>query len=123
VRNVTRSRALSGVVSALALATVTLAADPAAAAPCPSGALCAYTSPNYVGTPGDVYGNNRNLLQYARYNNAESVVNNGRRCGVRIYNRLNYGGANVWIPRGYGYTNLYTQNRPMYHNIASNHWC
>jgi hypothetical protein len=119
----TRRGVLSGAMASLALAAVTLAADPAAAAPCPSGALCAYTSPNYVGTPGPVYGNNTNLLQYARFNNAESVVNNGRQCGVRIYNGRNYSGANVWIPRGYGYTRLYTQNRPMYHNIASNRWC
>jgi hypothetical protein len=110
-------------VSSLALLGVALAQGQAAAAPCPSGALCAYTSPNYVGTPGPVYGNNRNLLQYYRYDNAESVVNNGRRCSVRIYTGRNYSGPNVLIPRGYGYSNLYTQNRPMYHNIASNLWC
>ncbi|MDV5145579.1 peptidase inhibitor family I36 protein [Streptomyces sp. SBC-4] len=96
-------------------------ASPAAAAACPSGALCAYLSANYAGDPGTVYGNNSNLLQYNKFNNAVSVSNSGNDCSVRIYSGTGRTGSSVNIPRGYGIGNL--SGTAFYKNIASNHWC
>lgn len=96
-------------------------AAPAAAAACPSGALCAYLSANYSGDPGTVYGNNTNLLQYSKFNNAVSVSNSGTQCSVRIYSGTGYTGSSVPIPRGYGIGDL--SGTAFYKNVASNYWC
>lgn len=108
-------------IAAVAMGLTVGSATTATAAPCPSGALCAYLSTNYSGTPGTVYGNNNNLLQYNKFNNAVSVSNSGTQCTVTIYSGLSRSGSHVAIPRGYGISNL--SGTPYYKNIASNHWC
>lgn len=111
----TAAVAMAGLGAGIATAT------PAAAAACPSGALCAYLSANYSGDPGTVYGNNSNLLQYNKFNNAVSVSNSGTQCSVRIYSGTGRTGSSVVIPRGYGIGNL--SGTAFYKNVASNHWC
>ncbi|GEB58669.1 peptidase inhibitor family I36 protein [Streptomyces gardneri] len=108
-------------VAVIAAAGLGVTATPAAADPCPSGALCAYLSTNYAGDPGTVYGNNSNLLQYNKFNNAVSVSNSGTQCAVRIYSGTGRTGSSVNIPRGYGIGNL--AGSAFYKNVASNHWC
>ncbi|OPC77609.1 hypothetical protein B4N89_41670 [Embleya scabrispora] len=117
-------RKLTASGAAIAAAAMGLAvgsATPAVADPCPSGALCAYLSANYAGDPGTVYGDNNNLLQYNKFNNAVSVSNSGTQCTVTIYSGLNKTGSHQAIPRGYGIGNL--SGTPYYKNIASNKWC
>jgi hypothetical protein len=123
--NARLKRLAIGTVSVLAAtaATLTVTSVPASADPCPSTKLCAYLSSGYAGVPGVVAGNNTNLLQYTKFDNAASVFNNGTSCGVTIWNGLNHTGTSVYLPRGTGYANLYDQNRPFYKNIASNVWC
>ncbi|MFI0999497.1 peptidase inhibitor family I36 protein [Streptomyces galbus] len=112
----------SGVaIAAAALGLAVGSATTATADTCPSGALCAYLSANYAGDPGTVYGNNDNLLQYTKFNNAVSVSNSGTQCTVTIYSGLSRSGSHMDIPRGYGNGNL--SGTPFYKNIASNHWC
>ncbi|MGX2995508.1 peptidase inhibitor family I36 protein [Streptomyces sp. JNUCC 64] len=113
----------AAVGTALLVGGLLATAAPANAAftDCPSGALCAWLSPNAGGTPGTVYGDNANLLQYNKFNNAESVVNAGVTCNVRIYAGTGYTGASDLLERGYGYGDL--RNTPWFRNIASNNWC
>ncbi|AQS66718.1 peptidase inhibitor family I36 protein [Streptomyces pactum] len=113
--------ASTAVIATTALGTGLAVATPAAADPCPAGALCAYLYTDYRGDPGTVYGNNSNLLQYNKFNNAVSVSNSGTQCNVRIYSGLSRTGSSVNIPRGYGIGNL--SGTAFYKNIASNHWC
>ncbi|MVO86399.1 hypothetical protein GPA10_16935 [Streptomyces sp. p1417] len=108
-------------IAAVAMGLAVGSATPATADPCPSGALCAYLSTNYSGDPGTVYGNNNNLLQYNKFNNAVSVSNSGTQCTVTIYSGLGRSGSDVDIRRGYGIGNL--SGTPYYKNVASNHWC
>ena len=126
MRRASRTLALTGAAVSLGVGGAALVnAAPASADPCPAGALCAYTAVNYGGDPGTVYGNNDNLLQYAKFDNAVSVFNNGRQCGVTIWNQTGNPrrGTSVYLPRGTGYGDLLNQNRPFYKNIAANTWC
>ncbi|WP_369197822.1 peptidase inhibitor family I36 protein [Streptomyces djakartensis] len=110
-------------LGAAALAATTLmTAGPANAAwsDCPSGALCAYLGTGGAGDPGTVYGDNTNLLQYNKFNNAESLYNNGNNCDVRVYSGLNYTGSVATAQRGWTYSPLYS---PWKDNVASNRWC
>ena len=123
--NARLKRLAIGVASATAVSAAVLGVTsvPASADPCPSTKLCAYLSTGYAGVPGTVAGDNTNLLQYTKLDNAASVFNNGTRCGVTIWNGLGRTGTSVYLPRGTGYADLYAQNRPFYRNIASNVWC
>ncbi|MER5433761.1 peptidase inhibitor family I36 protein [Streptomyces sp. NPDC002588] len=93
----------------------------AALSDCPSGALCAYLGVNGSGDPGVVYADNSNLLQYNKFNNAESLYNNGNSCNVRIYSGLGYTGSSYVLARGYYNGSL--ANTVWWHNVASNDWC
>ena len=100
-------------------------ATPASAAysQCDSGALCAYLYDSGVGTPGQVFGNNTNLEQYDKFNNAESVYNNGNSCDVHIYNQQNYGGTVGLLKRGYAIHDLDSESGGTWaDDIASNYW-
>lgn len=123
IKSLAKASAMFASVAALTAVGAVASTGAAVANACPSGALCAYTSTNYGGDPGTVYGNNTNLLQYTKFDNAASVSNSGTQCSVRIYGGTSYSGPNVLIPRGYGYSNLETQNAPLYRNVASNYWC
>ncbi|MFF4243597.1 peptidase inhibitor family I36 protein [Streptomyces sp. NPDC001822] len=103
-------------------ATALVTATPANAAysDCPAGALCAYLGTDGAGDPGTVYGDNTNLLQYNKFNNAESLYNNGNNCDVRVYSGLNYTGSVATAYRGWTYSPLYS---PWKDNVASNRWC
>ncbi|MGP3928302.1 peptidase inhibitor family I36 protein [Streptomyces sp. 8N616] len=111
--------ASTALVAAGALAT----AAPAGAAwsDCPAGALCAYLGTGGAGDPGTVYGDNNNLLQYNKFNNAESLYNHGNNCNVRIFAGLNKTGANYVLDRGWANPTL--ANTVWWHNVASNDWC
>jgi hypothetical protein len=89
--------------------------------------LCAYLRPDGSGDPGTVSGDNRNLLQYNKFNNAESLYNNGNSCDVVVFSGLNYTGFDENITRGTVVRNLYSSSngyyRALYHNVASNDWC
>jgi hypothetical protein len=120
-----RIMAKAGIVlGSVALATtgaVITAAPANAAWSCPSGALCAYTSPNGVGAYGDVYDDNRDLLRFSKFDNAESLYNNGNNCNVRIHSGRGYTGSSYVLPRGIASTTL--ANTVWWHNVASNNWC
>lgn len=91
---------------------------------CPAGALCAYLSPNGDGTPGKVYEDNANLLQYDKFNNAQSVYNNGNNCNVALFSGLNWSGSRYVLARGYAIYNLNDPGwEPWLRNVASNDWC
>jgi Peptidase inhibitor family I36 len=121
-----RSAAAAAAATALGAGLVFGSAAPASASlgDCPPGALCAWTQTNYGGTPGKVYYNNGDLLQYPSFDNAKSVYNNGTSgCSVTIWNQRYWQGISVNLPRGTGYGDLQHQNPPFYLNIASNRWC
>ncbi|MDR6975058.1 hypothetical protein J2X68_001742 [Streptomyces sp. 3330] len=113
------------VLGSVALATtgalITAAPANAALSDCPSGGLCAYLGVNGSGDPGVVYGDNTNLLQYNKFNNAESLYNNGNSCNVRIYSGTGYTGSSYVLSRGYYNGSL--ANTVYWHNVASNNWC
>ncbi|GAA5212810.1 MULTISPECIES: peptidase inhibitor family I36 protein [Streptomyces] len=119
---------IAAVLGAAALAGLGIAATatPASAAwtDCSSGALCAYLGDNGSGDPGEVFGDNTNLLQYNKFNNAESVYNNGNSCNVRIYNGTNYSGSSFVLLRGYVIGNLDAYRSGIFaDDLASNNWC
>ncbi|MYX04468.1 hypothetical protein GTY72_33365 [Streptomyces sp. SID8378] len=101
-------------------------ASPAQAAKsdCSSGALCAWLSSSYAGTPGQVWGNNTNLRQYDKFNNAGSVYNNGNSCDVRIYTLMGYEGRTHLLKRGASISGLRTHfsDGRFGSGIASNTW-
>ncbi|MBE8474358.1 peptidase inhibitor family I36 protein [Streptomyces justiciae] len=118
---------IAAAIGAAALAGLGVAATatPASAAysDCSSGALCAYLSDNGVGDPGEVFGDNSNLLQYNKFNNAESVYNNGNSCDVRIYDQTGYTGDSFVLHRGYVINNLDAyENGDFADDLASNKW-
>jgi hypothetical protein len=104
---------------------VALTAAPANAAwsDCSSGALCAYLGDNGAGDPGEVFGNNTNLLQYHKFDNAESVYNNGNSCDVRLYDETGYAGNTWYLDRGYAIYNLDASAGGAFaDDVASNLW-
>lgn len=118
---------LAAAFGAAALAGLGIAATatPASAAwsDCSSGALCAYLGDNGSGDPGEVFGDNTNLEQYNKFNNAESVYNNGNSCDVRIYDERNYTGDYWVLERSHYVSNLDTwYNGDFADDIASNKW-
>ncbi|MFC8533018.1 peptidase inhibitor family I36 protein [Streptomyces sp. NPDC057249] len=118
---------LAAVLGTAALAGLGIAATatPASAAwsDCGSGNLCAYLSDNGVGDPGEVSGNNTNLEQYNKFNNAESLYNNGNSCDVIIYDERNYTGDSFILHRGKVVSNLDTWYGGDYaDDVASNRW-
>jgi hypothetical protein len=91
---------------------------------CSSGSLCAYLGDSGAGDPGQVSGNNSNLLQYSKFDNAESVYNNGNDCNVRVWNGTNYSGSYFTLERGYVISNLDTYRNGIFaDDLASNRWC
>ncbi|GIG87990.1 peptidase inhibitor family I36 protein [Plantactinospora endophytica] len=121
MRSPKRILATLGATAMLSTALVGITAAPASADPCPSGAACAYTNENWVGTAGPVYGDNNNLRQYATWNGAESIYNNGNSCTVYIYSALNRGGARYPLARGTGWRTL--SGSSLWHHAWSNKWC
>ncbi|MFJ7159321.1 peptidase inhibitor family I36 protein [Streptomyces sp. NPDC101118] len=88
---------------------------------CPAGALCAYLDINGGGTPGKVYDDNANLLQYTKFDNALSAYNHGNNCNVKLYNGLNWSGSSQVLNRGAAFYDL--RGSIFERNIASNDWC
>lgn len=118
---------LAAVLGTAALAGLGIAATatPASAAwsDCDSGALCAYLSDSGGGTPGQVFGDNSNLLQYNKFDNAESLKNNGNSCDVRIYDQTGYTGNSFILHRGNVVSNLDTfYNGDYADDVSSNRW-
>ncbi|WP_327348970.1 peptidase inhibitor family I36 protein [Streptomyces europaeiscabiei] len=91
---------------------------------CSSGALCAYLSDDGAGDPGEVFGDNSNLLQYNKFDNAESVYNNGNNCSVTIWNETGYSGDAFLLGRGFRLNDLdeFRDGR-FADDLASNDWC
>lgn len=116
-------RAAAAIAVAASATVLGIAAPPASAgwSDCPAGALCAYLAPNGAGTPGKVFGDNANLLQYTKFDNAESLYNNGNNCNVEIYSGLNWSGYHFNLARGWAAPDL--GGTVWYHNVASNDWC
>ncbi len=113
--------ALGGVALAAVGALATAGPANAAYANCPGGALCAYLATNGSGTPGTVYEDNNNLLQYNKFNNAVSLSNNGDFCNVRIFSGLNKTGSSFVLYRGESQPDL--GGSVFWKNVASNDWC
>ncbi|MFH8442869.1 peptidase inhibitor family I36 protein [Streptomyces sp. NPDC018026] len=120
----TRIAAAFGAV-ALAGLGIAATATPASASwsDCDSGALCAYLGDSGAGTPGQVFGNNTDLLQYNKFDNAESLYNNGNSCDVHIHDELSYRGDSFTLHRGNVVSNLDTwYDGDFADDVASNHW-
>ncbi|MFW6690355.1 peptidase inhibitor family I36 protein [Streptomyces sp. MAR4 CNX-425] len=117
--------AAAATAAVLAGIGVAATATPASAAwgGCRSGALCAYVQPNGGGDPGEVFGDNSNLRQYTKFDNVESIWNNGNNCNVRLYEGLSRSGDSYVLSRGYATYDLYATRRDFYHDIDSNNWC
>lgn len=118
---------LAAVVGTAMLAGLGIAATatPASAAygDCTPGALCAFLGDNGAGDPGEVFGNNSNLLQYTKFDNAESVFNRGNECDVRIYSKTGYTGYSFILHRGKYVSDLDSWLSGHYaDNVASNKW-
>lgn len=115
--------AMTGLLCAMASAGIAAAATPATAgwSDCPAGYLCAYLGANGAGTPGKVSGDNANLLQYYKFDNAVSLYNHGNSCNVKIYSGLNWSGYSFVLDRGFIVPNL--SGTVWYKNVASNDWC
>ncbi|MGW6580560.1 peptidase inhibitor family I36 protein [Streptomyces globisporus] len=121
----TKAAIASGAVLLAGLG-VAATASPAQAAKsdCSSGALCAWLSTSYVGTPGQVWGNNTDLRQYNKFNNAASVYNNGNSCDVRLYTLKDYEGRTYLLKRGSSIAALktYFDDGRFKYGIAANKW-
>ncbi|MEH0417983.1 peptidase inhibitor family I36 protein [Streptomyces sp. B21-083] len=113
--------ALGSVALAATGAFVTASPANASWSECPAGSLCAYLAPNGSGAPGKVSDDNSNLLQYNKFDNAESLYNHGNNCNVRIFSGLGYTGSSYVLDRGM--TNPTLANTVWWHNVASNDWC
>ncbi|MET7850516.1 peptidase inhibitor family I36 protein [Streptomyces avermitilis] len=113
--------ALGGAALAAVGALATAGPADAAWSDCPAGSLCAYLGTDGSGDPGTVSGDNNNLLQYNKFNNAESLYNHGNSCNVRIFSGLNKTGSSYVLDRGY--TNPTLAGTVYWHNVASNDWC
>ncbi len=106
---------------------VTMAAAPANASwsDCSSGALCAYLGDYGSGDPGEVFGDNTNLLQYYKFNYAESLYNNGNSCDVIIHDQTgSHNGDWFLLKRGDTVGNLDGfRSGDFADDVAANHWC
>ncbi|GAA3774788.1 hypothetical protein GCM10022225_73200 [Plantactinospora mayteni] len=120
MRSPKRILAAFGATAMLTTALVGIAAAPASADPCPSGATCAYTSTNWAGAPGPVYGDNRDLSGFAKWRGAESIYNNGTSCNVYVYSGTGYSGVRYPLARGTGWTTL--SGSSIWHHAYSNRW-
>jgi hypothetical protein len=104
---------------------VAATASPAQAAleDCDSGSLCGYIGTHFAGTPGQVEGDNKDLTQYNKFKNANSVYNRGTSCDVRIYVKKDFQGASYLLVRGKHIPDLNTfQNGKFKNGIHSNKW-
>ncbi|WP_052851330.1 peptidase inhibitor family I36 protein [Streptomyces avicenniae] len=99
-----------------------LMASPAQASwdDCESGALCAYTQTSGGGTPGQVWGDNVNLRQYNKFDNARSLYNNGNQCDVVLYTNTWFRGTAQLFLRGYVVSN--TDGTNYEDGVGSNIW-
>jgi hypothetical protein len=120
----TKAAVLAGATVLAGLGVGAMAAPAQAAwSDCDGGALCAYLSANGGGTPGQVFGNNSNLRQYNKFNNARSAYNNGNSCDVRIWTLLNREGSSALLHRGNAIYDTHTWNNGQFrYGIASNTW-
>ncbi|MFJ8862926.1 peptidase inhibitor family I36 protein [Streptomyces sp. NPDC102451] len=102
----------------------TAAPAQAAKADCSAGALCAWLATSYAGDPGEVFGNNTDLRQYNKFNNAASVYNHGNSCDVRIYTLKDYEGRTYLLKRGASIATLktYFADGRFAYGVASNKW-
>jgi len=105
---------------ALAASGIVSVTPSASADTCPTSYLCAYLAPNHSGAPGQVAGDNSNLLQYNKFNNAESLWNAGH-CNVRIFSGTGYSG--YWYVLGSNMVNNSLAGTVWYHNVAANDFC
>ncbi|MET9686686.1 peptidase inhibitor family I36 protein [Streptomyces coeruleorubidus] len=101
-------------------------ATPASAAisDCDPGALCAWDDAWFQYTPGQVFGDNVDLHRFTKFNNAESVWNNGNVCNVMVYNGLYHTGNVFTLSRGTGISVLDDYRGGIFaDNLNSNKWC
>ncbi|MEV7872055.1 peptidase inhibitor family I36 protein [Streptomyces sp. NPDC088124] len=87
---------------------------------CDSGALCAYTQTKGGGTPGQVWGDNVNLRQYNKFDNARSLYNNGNNCDVVLFTNTWLRGKAQLFPRGYVVSD--TDGTNIEDGVGSNYW-
>ncbi|MFR9724635.1 peptidase inhibitor family I36 protein [Streptomyces sp. MS19] len=97
-------------------------ATPAQAAwsDCDSGALCAYTETSGGGTPGQVWGDNGDLRQYNKFDNAKSLYNNGNYCDVALFTNTWFRGTGQTLHRGYVLRD--TDGTAYENGVGSNIW-
>ncbi|MFD6281905.1 peptidase inhibitor family I36 protein [Streptomyces sp. NPDC060209] len=120
----TKAAVAAGAVLLAGLGVAATAAPAQAAiSDCSAGALCAWLATGYAGDPGEVFGDNTNLRQYNKFNNAGSVYNHGNDCDVRIYTLKDHEGRSYLLRRGHAISNLNTFSDGLFqYGIGSNKW-
>ncbi|MEV0458251.1 peptidase inhibitor family I36 protein [Catellatospora methionotrophica] len=116
-KQIIASIGLVGLMTTLAVGGLT---GTASADACPSGATCAYTTTNWGGAPGPVYGNNTDLRSFAKWTGAESIYNNGTQCNVYVYSSTSYGGTRYPLNKGTGWKTI--SGSAIWHHAWSNKW-
>ncbi|MEU0302657.1 peptidase inhibitor family I36 protein [Streptomyces sp. NPDC006175] len=114
--------ALSAGGTLVAALGIGLTAAPAQASwdDCESGALCAYSQTKGGGTPGQVWGNNYDLFQYSKFDNAKSLYNNGNSCDVALYPNTWFRGGPQGLLRGVKVSDL--DDTKFEDGVGSNMW-
>ncbi|MFB7651601.1 MULTISPECIES: peptidase inhibitor family I36 protein [unclassified Streptomyces] len=118
----TRVAAITAGGTLVAALGVSLTATPAQASwdDCESGALCAYSKTKGGGTPGQVWGNNSDLRQYDKFDNAKSLYNNGNSCDVTLFTKTWFRGESQGFLRGYVVSD--TSTTKFKDGVGSNIW-
>ncbi|WP_431977392.1 peptidase inhibitor family I36 protein [Micromonospora haikouensis] len=118
--NLRKLTATLGVTGALTAGALIGTAGVANADACPSGATCSYSTTNYGGKPGPVYGDNNDLTGYYTWTHSESIYNNGTSCNVTIYSGTGRTGTAYPLNRGTGWKT--TSGSKIWHHAYSNKW-
>lgn len=118
--NLKKLTATLGVTGALTASALLGTAGVASADACPSGATCSYSTTNYGGKPGPVYGDNNDLTGYYTWTHSESIYNNGTSCNVTIYSGTGRSGTAYPLNRGTGWKT--TSGSKIWHHAYSNKW-
>ncbi|MFE6157430.1 hypothetical protein ACFQ7F_00715 [Streptomyces sp. NPDC056486] len=128
---VKKSVAAALTAGVLATGGVLLATAPAQASACPSGNLCAYTveqpssanaynSRTWTGAPGPVSDSNKNLLRYAKFDQARSLYNNKSGYTAVVWSGVGNSGSAFNLNPGSGWKSL--KGSALWQNVAANQW-
>lgn len=105
-------KGLAGMLAALVMMLgvgIGGAVPASAAEACPGKYACAYENKNWHNGGGDWAAFAEkipNFKNYSMNDRASSVYNNGNDCAARFYQNSYYGGEELHVPKGKGYSDL-----------------